>query len=351
MKSKHPAHALTAMILVLGLSLIPAAVQAGSTLYMIQEDYALRDILLKYEDGTLTEVGPIGFRDVRGLAFDGTTGILYGVSRDSSRLITIDPDTGAGTVVGTDYFLPPGSNTAEISVSAGGELFGQGHLYDQTAVDTLLAVDKATGVATTVGSFGLDLLFGLAFDHADGALYGTNYDGDLYTIDTAGGATTWLGRITGASGTVARIAFDQETGILHGITTRNQLVTVDLDSLVATGVAQFPTSAQIYALDFTSPAAVFTLDVDGGYEGGTLFLDFTVGTPVDATWANYLITTYSGIQIIPLWTVPLPVIDPPREIPISFPLPHIGWIGIWTGLFTADGAQATDLFVVDTGTP
>ncbi len=36
---------------------------------------------------------------------------------------------------------------------------------------------------------------------------------------------------------------------------------------------------------------------------------------------------------IPLWALPLPAIDPPIDIPITFPLPSLGWIGISTGIY------------------
>ena len=95
--------------------------------------------------------------------------------------------------------------------------------------------------------------------------------------------------------------------------------------------------------------SVFTLDLDAFYEGGELTLVFTIGTPEPATWANYLILTYPDIVVVPLWTVSLPAIDPPMDIPISFPFPSVGWIGIYTGLFTSSGAEAVVLEWINTG--
>jgi len=95
----------------------------------------------------------------------------------------------------------------------------------------------------------------------------------------------------------------------------------------------------------------FTLELEAVYVAGELSLSFSLGTPEPATWANYLILTYPAVQIIPLWSVPLPVIDPPIEIPVAFPLPSIGWVGIYTSLFTAAGPEAVDLAWVDTGFP
>jgi len=92
-----------------------------------------------------------------------------------------------------------------------------------------------------------------------------------------------------------------------------------------------------------------TLEMDASYDAGTLDLAFTVGTPEPATWATYLILTYPEVQVIPIWSVPLPVIYTPIEVPVSFPLPSMGWVGIYTGLFTEEGTLAEEIAWVDTG--
>ena len=94
--------------------------------------------------------------------------------------------------------------------------------------------------------------------------------------------------------------------------------------------------------------ADFTLELDASYEGGVLSLAYTVGTLEGATWANYLILTYPTVQVIPLWTVSLPVIDPPITLPIGIPFPQIGWIIILTELVTAEGIQLVEVALVAT---
>lgn len=93
----------------------------------------------------------------------------------------------------------------------------------------------------------------------------------------------------------------------------------------------------------------FTLGLATSYDTGILSLDFHIGTSASATWLNYLILTYPSVQVIPLWTAPLSVVHPPIDIPISFPFPGVGWIGIWTALYTVDGPQAVELVWDDTG--
>ena len=95
--------------------------------------------------------------------------------------------------------------------------------------------------------------------------------------------------------------------------------------------------------------AEFTLELDASYSSSYMVLNYTIGTPESATWANYLVLTSPTVQVIPLWTISLPVLQPTYEIPISFPLPSLGWVGIYTGLFTAEGAQAVKLVWVNTG--
>src|SRR5262249_21219312 len=51
--------------------------------------------------GAVTVVGPIGFQNVSGLAFDPTTNTLFGADEFSGDLISIDKATGAGTFLAT----------------------------------------------------------------------------------------------------------------------------------------------------------------------------------------------------------------------------------------------------------
>lgn len=93
----------------------------------------------------------------------------------------------------------------------------------------------------------------------------------------------------------------------------------------------------------------WTLLLDTTYEEGVLGLHYTLGILESALWANYLILVQPSVRVIPLWTVPVPVMLPPVELPVSFPFPSLGWVGIYTALFTAEGIHAHDFDWVDTG--
>ena len=82
------------------------------------------------------------------------------------------------------------------------------------------------------------------------------------------------------------------------------------------------------------------LELDGSYSGGVLSLNYTLTLPEAATWSNYLVLIEPSVQVIPLFSVPLPAIPIEYSLPISFPFPSLGTIGIYSGLFTAGGMEA-----------
>ena len=105
------------------------------------------------------------------------------------------------------------------------------------------------------------------------------------------------------------------------------------------------------SVDFSEgdPLGTYTLEMDALYGGGLLSLNFTIGAPESSTWKLYFILTSPSVQIVPAWSIPLPAIGPPTDLSILLPFPSVGWVGIYTGLFTAEGALAVELVWVNTG--
>ena len=101
--------------------------------------------------------------------------------------------------------------------------------------------------------------------------------------------------------------------------------------------------------DSEDPECV-TLEMAAYYRTGMFNLYFTLSTPEDpATWATYMILTYPAINILPLWSIPLSTIYPPIDIPVEFPFPSSGWVGIYSCLTSESGMQVYQLEWVDTG--
>jgi hypothetical protein len=181
-----------------------------------------------------TTVGPVGF-SVTGLAVDPADGVLYGstgaeVSPEGS-LITINKDTGAGTLIGT---LAGGDPASDLTFR-GGTLFG---FIERTAKD-LATIDKATGAATIVGDSGLTGTQGSGLAAAaDGTIYyaGSQDNGVLRTLDPATGLPTNGPTLDGTCGAPIRALAFNAAGTLFGVRKsggtcpQTQLITIDTAS-------------------------------------------------------------------------------------------------------------------------
>lgn len=127
--------------------------------------------------------------------------VLYGVSLNgftsgspgASSLYSIDSTTGAGTLVGTT--LGYAVNAIAVDPTTG-IMYGSTTTWSGT-FNGLLEIDRTTGTATEIGSFGdVDFfaILGLTFD-SSGNLFGWHdpFEDDAVTINKATGAATELG--------------------------------------------------------------------------------------------------------------------------------------------------------------
>ena len=87
----------------------------------------------------------------------------------------------------------------------------------------------------------------------------------------------------------------------------------------------------------------FTLRLEAFRGEGEINLFFTLGTPETATWKCDLLLTSPTMRTIPLWSVQLPVIDPPIDFAIDIPLSLTDTVGFYTAFDTAAGNVAYDL--------
>ena len=93
----------------------------------------------------------------------------------------------------------------------------------------------------------------------------------------------------------------------------------------------------------------FVIEMEPSFDTGILSLDFTLGTEHPCVWTNYAVLIVPTFQFIPLWTVPFPFVFPPIEIPVAFPFPSLGVVGIYSAI-TSGGTREVYVFEwVDTG--
>src|SRR6266513_4151410 len=155
--------------------------------------------ILNSTNGSIAStIGPIGYA-VTGLVFDPTSGVFYGVTSENSpnaraSLITINPVTGTGTLIGSEV---NGRPIADITITKDGTMYGWGE-----GTDDLYVINKSTGVATRVsnqpiGTYGS----GLAANSTDVLFYtGSGRTGPLRTVDKTTGLVTTVATLNGSPG-------------------------------------------------------------------------------------------------------------------------------------------------------
>lgn len=153
--------------------------------------------------GDMTLIGsydPMGTGiSLNGLAYDLTSGIMYGCS--DTDLYIINMSTGNSTLVGS-FGLAPENNMIAIAFDGAGNLYG-----DEIDTDNLYQIDITSGEATLIGSLGVNIRYAqdMAYDIDDGILYLAAYtisparEGALYTCNTTTGAATKIGTFQGAA--------------------------------------------------------------------------------------------------------------------------------------------------------
>lgn len=130
---------------------------------------AIFDNLHSWTGAAWQQLGPSGLApgaDISGLDFglDRGAAVLLGLATNgagSDTLVSFDPATGAGTVIG-----PTGTNAGSVGGLAYGFLGSAWYMTDGAA---LYSLDVATGAASLVGAHGVGGFSGLAFVPTPGA--------------------------------------------------------------------------------------------------------------------------------------------------------------------------------------
>jgi uncharacterized repeat protein (TIGR01451 family) len=290
---------------------------AAPLAYSVRSDVDDQLYQIDLATGIATAIGPVGFDDVEGLAFN-CTGVLYGVDDITEQLITINLATGAGAAVGPLNIAFPGFQDAGLTFDTNGNLW-----MSTDIPQNFYSINPATGAATLVGAQGQPVT-GLAF--AAGVLYGL--DGappnNLVTINPATGAATNIGALGAVSLNDGGIDFDLN-GTLWGISAEitptggppSQVFTINTSTGTATGVAAV-TVGGIQASGFESlaintlcapiPTATATLTVTPTATSTTTVTPTLTPTPTATPTA-----TTTGPTLTP--TSPLPPAPPPTNPP------------------------------------
>jgi hypothetical protein len=165
---------------------------SGQLYAMVDSYYPSTLATVNLNTGAATPVGaPTGISDLMGIAFT-PSGTLYAASWDTNSLYSLNPSTGAATLVGS-----LGMTGAVMDLSWD---YRNGTMYaiasEGPSGSQLYMVDLTTGAATLVTNIpGDDCLMGLIIDSA-GNFLATDWcsgNSPLYKIDPATGDLTSLG--------------------------------------------------------------------------------------------------------------------------------------------------------------
>ena len=257
-----------------------------------------------------------------GMAYDSTTGVMYGSATDgaTATLFTIALDTGTTTVVADIANAP---YNIDIAIDASGQMYGH-----DISFDSLIAIDKATGATTVIGSTGFDANYaqGMEFDEEANTLYLAAYNnatgvGELRIADTSTGATTPIGQFpggaevdalsiaTGGGGDVPWLSEEPITGTVSAYS--SQVVTVTLDATAVDDFGAYEATLSVETDDpLESPPVLVTMtvpvDPNMGKVQGTVS-DARTGDPLEATLVTagdtYSRTTDAETGFYRMWLI------------------------------------------------
>ncbi len=245
-----PFRASILVLLIATLLACPLAARAQVFGYSVSSEGDDKLYRLDLTTGQENLVGPVGFADVEGLSFHPLTGVLHGVDAATGTLLTLDTATGAGSAVGA------GAGNLGVTVGGLGLAFDlMGNLWMSAGSDqTLYTIDPVTGAASIVGPMGQSVTGLAAFGTT---LYGLGGDGtnNLVTIDTLTGAAAPVGPLVNlASFSGGGIAFAPDDTLWAITDPPGETVTIDKTTGVATLMAKVP-SGRYESLAFAPPTS------------------------------------------------------------------------------------------------
>jgi len=241
-------------------------------------EYATGDLYsIDEQTGVQTFIGPSGITDdyFSGIAYDNTSGTMYGIS--ASSLYYIDLATGSSTLISE----VPNSLYGFISLACD----ASGNLYaTNIADDKLYSIDKTNGEGTIIGPLGINTNSAqdLEFDNDNNILYlaGFTIDnyGELFTINPATGLATSIGafensaEVTGFAIPYTPFQFGNDLSvqaIVSPVTgfdlSSSEQVTVVVKNLGTNTVSSFDVSYEVPGIGIFSENIVTTISTGEAY--------------------------------------------------------------------------------------
>jgi hypothetical protein len=236
--------------------------------------------LIHRTDAQADLIGDAGFSKLSGLSYDRSTGRLYACTGNQSNasrsLVILDPETGAGTLVG-DIDTPTTTFQAfsDLAVDADGQIYGVTGQARQ-----LIRVDPQTGDGSLIGLIALtggeptDAVQGLAFD-GNGDLYGSTKLGQLIGIDVDNPAQSSLVATLASPTELNAITFDTD-GSLYAVS-NTELLLLEISGTVLQATLLGDTGQALRGLAFVPVVGDLDDDCDVDLDDWTLFVPNLTG--------------------------------------------------------------------------
>ncbi len=321
--------------------------------------------------GAATLVNPISVNDIGGIAFDAS-GVLYGIttSPNEAELYTIDFIGGTASLVDSTTIASP---EGALAFNAGtGLLYSKGGA--PASENDLISIDPGTGLGTIIGPMGpgFDLdLSGMDF-LADGTLLaydtqGPLLDSRLLSINTTTGVAMEIGYTGSPSSSpdFGGLAVDPDTDLVY-LSNGTDLYSVNPTTGAASLIGSHSTPSPLSGLSFRSTSCMLGLEI--AQSGPDLLWDIDPDTGAGSNPRPLGSTGFGALAQAPtgeLYAIRFLVTADFYEIdPITGTTTFIGPMGAsnteggldfdpTTGILygvNADGGVAGGLFTVDLGT-
>jgi hypothetical protein len=225
------------------LCLAPSSVFADIMAYVVGSGSQFGTVDLA--TGVYTQISP-NINDAVGLAI-GSGGVLYGIN-NSGSLMTVNPTTGATTIIGS-------TGVSGLLVFTA---LSNGSLYAMDGNEELYSINPSNGHATAIGSTGLPGLGTVGYDNslagASNTLYytlntSTPFGPNLYTINPLNAQATLVGST--ASG-IEGSAF--AGGTLYGFLNSEEIDSINTANGAATFVANLSPGENLFGGAPNTPA-------------------------------------------------------------------------------------------------
>jgi len=251
----------------------------------------------QYDTGALYKIDPGtgdmeyiggGGSGLNGLAYDDTSGTLYGAA--SYNLYEVDPETGSQTLVGSW-----GSSYLAIAIAIAD---GVCYMHD-IVTDSIYLVDLDTGSATLLGSTGQASNYAqdMAYDRQNDQMFISGYTstGTLYEMDMENGHFTSIGAFQGGAEMTGFAIPGQGTfGIDVYVTPGNQNIEALLTNLGTYEALDMTCYAEIFEFitNCTNGTSVYTDMITG------IDIEEPLGGTAELSFADYNFAEEGGYGIL-----------------------------------------------------